>query len=89
MLQNLLFIHQFRLTKWSFLIHNSTRNAPYIHSSHDSILELWRTFPNVAKYLKNSSYFGYMNSPEIINHSSCSTHLSMIFRLIKTHNAAK
>ena len=23
-----------------------TRNAPYIHLSHDSILELWRTFPN-------------------------------------------
>ena len=25
---------------------STTRNAPYIHPSHDSILELWRTFPN-------------------------------------------
>ena len=25
---------------------STTRNAPYIHPSHDSILKLWRTFPN-------------------------------------------
>ena len=25
----------------------TTRHAPYLHPSHDSILELWRTFPNV------------------------------------------
>ena len=43
MLQNLFSIHQFRLTKWSFLVHSTTRNAPYIHPSHDSILELLRT----------------------------------------------
>ena len=47
MLQNLFSICQFRLTKWSFLVHSTTHNAPYIHLSHDSILELWRTFPNV------------------------------------------
>ena len=30
-----------------FGIYGSTmRNAPYIHPSHDSVLELWRTFPN-------------------------------------------
>ena len=31
-----LFLLQFRLTKWSILVHNATRNAPYmyIHSSH-------------------------------------------------------
>ena len=49
MLQNLFSICQFRLTKWSFLVHSTTRNAPYIHPSHDSILELWRTFPNVLQ----------------------------------------
>ena len=26
-------------------------NAPYIHPSHDSILKLWRTFPNGESYL--------------------------------------
>ena len=47
MLRNLLTIRQFWLTKWGFLVHSTTRNVPYIHPSHDSILELWRTFPNV------------------------------------------
>ena len=37
---------QFQLTKWSFLVHSTTRNAAYIHPSHDSILELWQTFLN-------------------------------------------
>ena len=46
MLQNLFSIRQFRITKWSFLVHNTTHNAPYIQPSHDLILELWRTFPN-------------------------------------------
>ena len=46
MLQNIFSIRQFRLTKWSFLVHSTTRNAPYIDQRHDSILELWRTFPN-------------------------------------------
>ena len=27
-------------------MHSTTHNAPYIQPSHDSILELWRTFPN-------------------------------------------
>ena len=47
--QNLLTIRQFRLTKWGFLVHSTTRNAPYIHPSNDSILELWRTFPAVLQ----------------------------------------
>ena len=42
----LISIRQFQLTKLSFLVHSTTRNAPYIHPSHDSILKLWRTFPN-------------------------------------------
>ena len=29
-----------------FVVHSTTRNAPYIHQSHDSILELWRTLSN-------------------------------------------
>ena len=32
--------------KMGLLVHSNMRNAPYIHPSHDSILELWRTFPN-------------------------------------------
>ena len=44
MLQNLFSMCQFRLTKWSFLLHNTARNAPNLHPSHDSILELRRTF---------------------------------------------
>ena len=52
MLQNFFSIRQFRLTKWSFLVHSTTCNAPYIHPSHDSILELWRTFPNVYSYVE-------------------------------------
>ena len=53
MLQNLFSIRQFRLTKWSFLVLSTTRNAPYIHPSHDSILELWRTFPNASAHHSN------------------------------------
>ena len=51
MLQNYLSIRQFRLTKWSILVHSTTRNASYIHPSHDSILELLRTFPNARAIL--------------------------------------
>ena len=29
-------------------LHSTTRNTPYIHPSHDSILELWRTFLDVV-----------------------------------------
>ena len=39
MLQNLFSIHQFWLTKWSFLVQITTRNAPYIHPKHDLIPE--------------------------------------------------
>ena len=40
-------MRQFRLTKCSFLVHSTTRNASYIHTpSHDLILELLRTSPN-------------------------------------------
>ena len=46
MLQNLFSISQSGLTKWSSLVHSTTRNAPYMHPSHDSILELWQTSPN-------------------------------------------
>ena len=46
MLQCYFFLRQIRLTKWSFLVHRTTLNAHYIHPSNDSILELWRTFPN-------------------------------------------
>ena len=45
MLQNLFSIRLFQLTKWSFLVHSTTRNAPYKNLRHDSILDLWRTFP--------------------------------------------
>ena len=34
--------------KWSFLVPSSTHNVPYIHPTHDLILELWQTFPNAV-----------------------------------------
>ena len=34
--------------KVELLVHSTTRNASYILPSHDSILELWRAFPNDA-----------------------------------------
>ena len=49
MLQNLFSLRHFWRRKCGFLVHSTTRNAPYIHTSHDSISELWRTFPNGIK----------------------------------------
>ena len=40
----LIFLCQFRLTKWNFFLHSTTRNAPYVHPMLDWILELYRTF---------------------------------------------
>ena len=65
MLQNLFSIHQFRLTKWNILVSSTTPNAPYIHPSHDSILELWRTFPNDESH--ELSPF----PAELHNHATC------------------
>ena len=45
MLQNLFSLSQFRLTKWSFFVHKTTRNVPYVHPRLDSILELCRSVP--------------------------------------------
>ena len=39
------------LTKWSFLVHSTTRNAPDIHPRRDSILELRQTFRNGRRHL--------------------------------------
>ena len=47
MLYNYFSIRQFQLTKWSFFVHSTMRNGPYILPSHDSIFELRQTFPNV------------------------------------------
>ena len=30
------------------MVHSTTSNAPYIHPSPDSIIKLWRTFPNMT-----------------------------------------
>ena len=43
-LQNLFSSHQFRLAKWSFFVHSTTCNAPYVHSRRDLILDLCLTF---------------------------------------------
>ena len=64
MLQNLFSIRQFRLTKWSFLVHSTTRNAPNLHPSHDSILELWRTFPECCLPVRHQSASTSANSVE-------------------------
>ena len=31
--------------KWSFFVHSTTYNAPYVHPRLDSILELCQTYP--------------------------------------------
>ena len=59
MLGNLFSIRQFKLIKWSFLIHSTKRNAPYIHPGHDLILKLCQSFLNVAKGL-GSLLYGYV-----------------------------
>ena len=46
MLQNLFSLRQYQLKKWSFFVHSTTRDAPYVHPRLDSILELCRRFPN-------------------------------------------
>ena len=63
MMQNLFSIRQFRLTKWSFLVHSTMRKAPYLHLSHDSIIELWRTFPNGIIY--DTQQFNYLELADI------------------------
>ena len=70
MVQNLFSIRLFRLTKWSFLVHSTTRIASYIHPSHDSILELWRTFPN-AKLAEQPGHamFGVYRNGEVPRHN--------------------
>ena len=45
MLQNLFSLRQFWLTKWSFFVHSTTRNAPYVHLRLDLILQLCKFFP--------------------------------------------
>ena len=40
--------------KMELFVHSTTHNASYIHPSHNSILELWRTFPNAQ--LVNGTY---------------------------------
>ena len=48
-------------TKIEILVHRTMLNAPYIHLSHDSILELWRTFLNDQSVLSINtvSHFSY------------------------------
>ena len=43
-------LHYYPFASSGFLVHSTTRNAPYIHQSHDSILELWRTFTNASDH---------------------------------------
>ena len=38
--------------------YNTTRNGPYIHPSHDFILELWQTFPNALQPIEYSFSIG-------------------------------
>ena len=44
----LIFTAPFPANKMELLVHSTTHNASYTHSSHDSILELLRTFPNAS-----------------------------------------
>ena len=48
------------------MVHSATRNAPYIHPSYDSILELWRTLPNVVSVaLRQSSTDTYIRQYQL------------------------
>ena len=52
MLQNLFSLRQFRLTKWSFFVHSTTRNVPYVHRGSDFIWD-FRKLPfssHLGKY---------------------------------------
>ena len=53
MLQYVLSLRQFWLTKSSFFVHSTTRNAPYVHPRLDSILKLCRTFPIPVEHLSD------------------------------------
>ena len=44
--ENKFSIGLFRLTKWSIFVYSTMRNAPYVYTGLDSILELCRTFLN-------------------------------------------
>ena len=44
-------LRQFWLTKWSFFIYSTSRNAPYIQPRLDWILELCRTFPILSQII--------------------------------------
>ena len=43
----------------------TTCNALYIHPSHDSILELWQTFPNVKILCLLSIFHAYLSSADV------------------------
>ena len=53
MIQNLFSIRQFQLTKLCFLVHRTTRNAPYIYTR--AILR--RTFSNAKAGVKLHLFF--------------------------------
>ena len=53
------------------MVHITTRNAPYIHPSHDSIPVSWRTFPNGIK------------NDEVIVDVSCDSISSLIIPKMK------
>ena len=57
----------FWLINWSFFVHSTTRNTPYVQMRLDSILELCQTFPNdlnpcakydMEQYLDQCTRFG-------------------------------
>ena len=59
--RNLYSIHQFRLTNWTFFVHNTMRNASYYHLRLDMILELCRTFL-IGHKSRSSIYIGELIS---------------------------
>ena len=52
MLQNLISLRLFRLTKWSFFV-DSTPNAPYVHPRLYLILKLCGAFLKVNCHVEN------------------------------------
>ena len=84
MLQNFFSIRQFWLTKWSFLVHSATRNAPYIHPSH--VFFRFR----IRKYRINSHPGQDCNTVSSTQTMTCSESYDMPWRdnwLVRHHSA--
>ena len=66
----IIFHTPFQANKMELLIHSTTSNAPYIHPSHDSILEFVADFPKwvrcVIVVLTDHTHLLFVNSYHLL-----------------------